>query len=84
MKSNVYAVFDTKSGAFASPFVMPTHAMAIRGFADHCKDPNSMAGKHPLDFALFHIGEYEDSNGVLAPQVPPVSLGLASEFLTQG
>ncbi len=45
------------------------------------QDKNSAIGKHPQDFTLFEIGEYDDSTAKITTYDAPVSLGVAIEFL---
>lgn len=63
MKQNIYAVYDHKAAAFLPPFFMPTNGMAIRAFSDCVNDDNHQWNKHPGDYALFRIGEFDDVNG---------------------
>lgn len=65
MKSKIFAVYDSKVAAYAQPFHMESIGAAIRAFADTCEDPQSMLCKHPHDFTLFQIGEYDDTTGTL-------------------
>lgn len=62
---NVYAIKDLKVNAFLQPFFSQTHGSAIRAFADHCADKQSMPNKHPEDFILYSIGKYDDQTGQL-------------------
>lgn len=80
MKHNVFAVFDSKVEAFGMPLFMHNKAEAIRAFIDQVNDQKSLMSKHPEDFTLFHIGEYESSSGLMVPLTTPLSLGLAIEF----
>jgi len=82
MKSKVFAVFDSKVGAFATPWCSPTIASGSRAFAGACEDRSSMLFKHPADYALFLVGEFDESTGALVPCVPE-NLGFASSFIVQ-
>lgn len=63
MELGVYAVLDEKAGAYMSPFFMPTRGMAIRAFTDTCMAPDSMFNKHPGDYTLVHLAEWDDGTG---------------------
>lgn len=71
-KLKIYAVYDKKSVAYNNPFYFPQKGQAIRGFEDAVNDPNSMLNKHPEDFALFEIGEWNDTTGVITPLPNPI------------
>jgi len=70
MKYVVYAVFDTATETYMSPFFMKTEAEALRGFRDAASNPETPLGQHPADYHLFRIGEYTDHNGDLRSQPP--------------
>lgn len=63
MKSQVFAVFDTKVRAFMTPYFAQTEEAGIRSFVNAAQDQNTMLCKNPEDFVLFHLGEYDDSDG---------------------
>ena len=63
MISKMYTVFDSAAGAYLPPFYQPSRGAAVRVFRDTANDENSMIGKHPGDYTLFEIGEYDDQTG---------------------
>lgn len=79
----VFSIYDGKACAFASPFFMPTIGLALRAFTDLVNDVGSTVKRHPSDYTLFHIGEFDEQKGTFSPVVPHVNLGLASTFLIQ-
>jgi len=66
MQLGMYTVFDTKAGAYLRPFFARTNAEAIRMFSDTVSDANSLIAKHPEDFSLFKVGEYDEVTGVVS------------------
>lgn len=82
MKHKVYTVYDQKSEAYLMPFFMQTNASAIRAITDLVNDPQHTFGKHPADYSLFLIGEFEDDQGILSPG-QPFCVGKLIEFQTQ-
>ncbi|AXH74205.1 MAG: nonstructural protein [Microviridae sp.] len=63
MKLTGFSIYDSKAEAFTAPFFQPTPAMGIRTFGELCRDPGSPFSKHPRDFELFKVGEFDDSTG---------------------
>lgn len=59
MKIRCYSVFDAKAEAFITPWFMPTDGQAIRTFSDCVRDERHEFGKHPEDYALFRVGEFD-------------------------
>lgn len=83
IKTKVFSVFDSKTSLFGRPFTEQKEESAIRGFSDAVNDdsnPNNMWNKHPEDFSLFLIGEFNDETGALSPSLP-VSLVTASALV---
>lgn len=65
MKYNAYAIFDKGVQAYMRPFFMQADGQAMRLFGDMAVDAEHDIGKHPEDYALFRIGEYEEESGAL-------------------
>lgn len=80
MVLKVYAIQDVKAGHYATPFFMASNGLAIRAFSDLVKDQQSTLSRHPDDFKLFLIGEYDDNSGELI-STKPEFLANASEFI---
>lgn len=65
MKLLAFAVFDVQVGAFMAPFFSHAVGQAVRSFGDAVADPSSPMFKHPADYRLFRVGEFEDRRGML-------------------
>jgi hypothetical protein len=84
MIAKVFSVFDSKAAFFGRPFFDQKEGTAIRNFSDAVNDssnPNNMWFKHPEDFSLFLVGEFDDETGELIP-VHPKNLLTASAVRT--
>lgn len=73
------AVWDNKVGAFMQPFVSRSKGEAIRSFSDAVGDKQSPFCKHPEDYHLASLGEFDDNSGMIKPEVK--SIITASECL---
>lgn len=85
MKLKVYSVFDSKLATFGRPWYEMTDAAAIRVFSDAVNDgsnPNNQWYKHPEDFSLYCLGDFEDESGAIDKKLP-VSLVTASSIFDQ-
>jgi len=58
-----FSIYDTKAQAYLPPFFMPTIGLGVRAFGDVLRDANSPLAKHPRDYELYKIGEFDDSTG---------------------
>lgn len=78
MKLKVFTVYDSKIGAYMTPFFARAVGEAMRNWESACNDPESMMCKHPADYTLFETAEFDDSTGVITPLQTLHSLGLAT------
>lgn len=76
-----FSVFDSKIGAFASPFFAPSRGAAVRAFSDEVKRDGSDFAKHPEDYILYQLCHYDDKTGVLAPLIAPEQVAKASDYV---
>lgn len=83
-KRKAFAVYDTQVGAFLAPFFLQTAGQAVRSFMDASKDPNMEFSKHPGDYTLFELAEYDEETGKFTNLPTPHSLGTALQFVAQG
>jgi len=76
----IYSIRDTKAEIYHQPFFALTNGVAIRMFADLANDTSTFIGKHPNDYNLFYLGEFDDHNAQFE-LCSPVHIGVASEYL---
>lgn len=60
MKTELYVIYDSKSGIYNKPFHQLNRDVALRTATDLANDPNSEISKFPEDYSLFLIGTYDD------------------------
>jgi len=73
-KSVVVAVRDGAMMAFGRPLFVPSIGVAVRSFADEVNrsaEDNQM-NKHPEDFELYVLAEFEEETGVFSLPVDGV------------
>ena len=66
MKLIVVSVYDRASEVFGRPAFISARGAAIRSFTDEVNrvDVNNELNRHPDDFDLYLLGEFEDSKGI--------------------
>lgn len=79
MKTCVLSIRDRAVNAFNRPFFSPTTQSGIRAFQDGIGSNESIE-KHPEDFDLYFIGEFDDEKGSILP-VEPVCVARAQDFV---
>ena len=63
MKMNAYTIYDVASGTYMRPFYSAADGQAIRGFKDIATDATHEVGKHPEDYTLYRIGDFNTTTG---------------------
>jgi len=76
----ILSVFDSKVQAYSTPFFMRTRAEALRGWQEVVNDPSTAFNKHPEDYTLFELGEFNEDTGAIKPLETPNPIGKAIEY----
>lgn len=82
MIQQLYTVYDEKADAFLPPFFVPTHGLALRAFKDCVNSKDHQFGKHPADYSLFYLGDWDDDTCEFTI-VPRKALGNGVEFINR-
>nr|AVQ10208.1 DNA binding protein VP5 [Gokushovirinae environmental samples] len=67
MKLQICAVYDKVAGAYLAPLFVRTSFEAMRMFRDAVGSADHQFCKHPEDFVLFRLGEFDDNTGAVEP-----------------
>lgn len=72
MKFRIFAVRDIATDQYANPMFFMTKGQAIRAFTDEVNrdDKDNMLAKHPTDFELYELGEYDGDTGLFETNTP--------------
>lgn len=73
----MYAMYDKQVGTYGAPFFEHTHGAAERSVSDAVNDPQTLISRHSEDHALWHLGEYDNSTGIVT-SVTPTQLCVAN------
>lgn len=74
------AVRDSAVDAFMRPFFTPSTAFAVRSFFEAVKEADSPMSKAPQDYALFHLGSFDEESGKFENLPHPVQLVRAQDL----
>ena len=80
MVIKIFSIQDKVTGIFSQPHFVAHKGQMLRMFSDEVNNPESMFSKHPADFSLYYLGEYDDNAGCIAPVAQPEFICCASEF----
>lgn len=76
----VVAIRDRAADVFGQPQLVPTTGTAIRSFSDAVNTSETGAlQKHPEDFDLYLLAEYDDATGQFANVDPPRMLAVGKD-----
>lgn len=70
----IYSVRDLKAAAYAPPFFLGRDEVALRTFRDALRDPTHPMTKHPEDYVLYFLGEFDDETGAVTGAMTPIAL----------
>lgn len=82
MITNMYTIYDSKAETYSKPFHMLNDSLALRSCTDLANDPNSELNRHPEDFTLFLIGEWDDNSCEFEIRESPKSILRFHELAT--
>lgn len=77
----VYSVYDKKAMFFSSPIIVDFPVQAERALQQEASNPNSQLHQYPDDFAMYQIGEFDESRGTLIPLDVPLHFHEVAEFV---
>lgn len=83
MVKQVYSIEDVKLNVFLPPMVLINDMAARRLFSDVANDSQTDVGRHPEDFRLVRLGDFNDNSGLLSPLATPEFLCNAVEFVNK-
>jgi len=67
----IYSIRDTKIGTYMTPMFVPHLTTILRDLEEVIKDEKSMLNKHPEDFELRYIGEFDEETGEIELEITP-------------
>ena len=82
MVKNVYSIFDSAADLYLHPFYAKADGEALRVFYDVSIGADSEVAKHPEDYSLFRVAEWNDNRGEFVP-LEKVCLATALEMVSK-
>ena len=65
----LYSIRDVRTG-FMQPTLDQNSASASRNFEHAVLQPSSLMNSHPKDYALYHVGDFNQETGEIIPCMP--------------
>lgn len=63
MITQVFSVYDQRASVYLPPMYMQNKGFALRSFEDAINDQSHQFARHPGDYTLVHLGEFDDCSG---------------------
>lgn len=76
----VFAVYDSKAGAYLPPFFAPARGVGLRQFQQASRQVDHPFHEFGADFTLFELGSFDESTGKFDLHDAPDNLGNALMF----
>lgn len=83
MRYQVFAVRDSAVDAFGRPMFMQAKGQAMRSFTDEVNRADSDMAKHPADYELYFLGEFDDAGGAFTLAERPELLARAVDVFVK-
>lgn len=78
------SIRDAAAEAWLTPMFFQSKGQAVRSFTDAVNSQEGDFGKHPEDYTLFAIGEFDPDSGTLVVYKDgPASLGVGVNFVRE-
>lgn len=61
----MFTVYDEQQKVFAKPMFFHQRGEVVRAVQDEVKNPESMLSKHPNDYRLYYLGEFDNLTGMV-------------------
>lgn len=67
----VFTIYDTKAKTYRNPMVADTRGDFMRSLQDVVNEPDTLFNKHPTDFSLFELGQFDTETGTFVLSKSP-------------
>lgn len=71
MFKSIVAIYDQKASLYSNAVCLDSVGVAKRQFSDQINDPSTPFGKHPHDYTLMEIGQFDDQSGIITALSKP-------------
>lgn len=71
MNYKIFSIYDEKAKAFGVPFFKQHRGQAVRDVQDVANNRESILSRHPSDFSLYMLGNFDDDQGKMEALLVP-------------
>lgn len=84
MKLLAFSIFDEKALTYGQPFFTNAVGVASRNLQEAVQNRETMISRHPEDFALYHLGYFDNETGHMDPSKPELVVRASSFTFPKG
>jgi len=77
----VFTIYDVKAHTYRNPMIADTRGDFMRSLTDVVNEPDTLFYKHPTDFSLFELGQYDTETGTFVLSKAPEYICQLQELL---
>lgn len=77
----IFSIKDRAIDGYGDPFAQPSTQHAVRWFRDLINDASTPFAKHPDDYDLYTVGDYEETKGLLEPLKIPELIARGKDLI---
>lgn len=81
MKHQIFTIYDLVAKCYMAPFYQPNQQMAERAFSDCCNTPDHDFNKHPSDYQLICLGEWDNETAEINTTDQITLIGKANDYV---
>lgn len=83
MKLQIFAIYDSATRMYGTPMFMASQPQAVRAIGDEINRPqeDNQLYKHPEDFTLFCLGEWDNNTCEFTSNTPPTLVVRAQDLV---
>lgn len=79
----VCTIYDAKAEAYLTPLFFQAIGQAVRSFGDAVNQANTEFNRHPEDYTLFLLGEWDEFGGTFTINAAPTPLARGHELVNR-
>lgn len=83
MTKYILAIYDITAQQYGQVITAPNVGTVTRELTDMLREGNNTISKHPGDFALYHVGWFDDESGYVERTNEPEKLYSLASLLPQ-
>lgn len=78
--TKLISIYDSKAELYSYPMIIRSSGEALRLIAADSLNPETKLARHPADFTVFEIGEFDEHTGRVTQHPANINIGAVVEL----